>query len=221
MNVARRFDLLVFDWDGTVVDSAAHIVDSIQAACRDLGLATPSAEQARYIIGLGLTDAMQTLLPELHPKDYPRLAQRYRHHYLLGDQVKVAPFRGVCEGIVRLNRNGFLLSVATGKSRSGLDRALADTGLQAFFHASRCADEGFAKPHPEMLLFLMDHLNVAPDRTLMIGDTTHDLEMARNAGVPALAVSYGAHEEAQLLDRSPLACLRSVDDLMAWLEANA
>jgi phosphoglycolate phosphatase len=110
--------------------------------------------------------------------------------------------------------------VATGKSRRGLDRALQDTGLHGFFHASRCADEGFAKPHPDMLLFLMDLLNVAPERTLMIGDTTHDLEMARNAGVPALAVSYGAHAEAQLAGLDPLACVRCFGDLMAWLETN-
>lgn len=216
----RRFDLLVFDWDGTVVDSAAHIVDSIQSACLDLGLPAPSPERARYIIGLGLHDAMQVLLPELPPAEYPRLAQRYRHHYLLGDH-KVAPFRGVPEGIARLCEAGFRLGIATGKSRGGLDRALRDTGLNAFFEASRCADEGFAKPHPDMLLFLMDLLNVAPERTLMIGDTIHDLEMARNAGVPALAVSYGAHAEAQLAALVPLACLRRVDELMAWLETNA
>ena len=220
MSARRRFDLLVFDWDGTVVDSAAHIVASIQSACRDLGLAAPSEERARYIIGLGLTDAMQHLLPELPPEDYPKVAQRYRHHYLTGEE-KVVPFAGVREGIARLHRAGFMLSVATGKSRRGLDRALADTGLAALFHASRCADEGFSKPHPDMLLFLMDMLNVTAERTLMIGDTTHDLEMARNAGVPAVAVSYGAHEAVQLLDLAPLACAGSVDELMAWLVANA
>ncbi len=217
---ARRFALLVFDWDGTVVDSAAHIVASIQAACADLGLTVPRAEQARYIIGLGMQDAMRHLLPELPPADYPRLAERYRHHYLAGDE-KVVPFGGVREGIARLHAEGFLLGVATGKSRRGLDQALRDTRLQGFFHASRCADEGFAKPHPDMLLFLMDRLNVAPARTLMIGDTTHDLEMARNAGVAALAVSYGAHAEVQLAGLAPLACVHCFDDLMAWLETNS
>jgi phosphoglycolate phosphatase len=215
-----RFELLVFDWDGTVVDSAAHIVASIQSACADLGMALPAEERARYIIGLGLQDAMQYLLPELPVADYPRLAERYRHHYLAGDD-RVAPFGGVREGIARLHAAGFLLGVATGKSRRGLDRALRDTGLQSFFHASRCADEGFAKPHPDMLLFLMDLLNVTPERTLMIGDTTHDLEMARNAGVPAVAVSYGAHAQAQLAGLGPLACVGCFDDLMAWLEANS
>ncbi|HEY7761052.1 MAG TPA: HAD-IA family hydrolase [Burkholderiales bacterium] len=216
---ARRFELLVFDWDGTVVDSAAHIAASIQAACADLGLAVPGEERARYIIGLGLQDAMQHLLPELPVADYPRLAERYRHHYLAGNE-KVVPFGGVREGLARLHAAGFLLGVATGKSRRGLDQALRDTGLHGLFHASRCADEGFAKPHPDMLLFLMNRLNVAPARTLMIGDTTHDLEMARNAGVPALAVSYGAHAEAQLTGLAPLACVRCFDDLMAWLETN-
>jgi phosphoglycolate phosphatase len=216
----RRFDLLVFDWDGTVVDSAAHIVASIQSACLDLGLAAPNDERARYIIGLGLADALRHLLPELPPSEYPRLAQRYRHHYLSGEE-KVVPFAGVREGIARLNRAGFTLGVATGKSRRGLDRALADTGLADLFHASRCADEGFAKPHPDMLLFLMDALNVSAARTLMIGDTTHDLEMARNAGVAAVAVSYGAHDAAQLRALAPLSCADSVDELMAWLAANA
>jgi phosphoglycolate phosphatase len=216
----RRFELLVFDWDGTVVDSAAHIVASLQAACADLGFAVPSDEQARYIIGLGLQDAMQHILPELPVADYPRLAQRYRQHYVAGND-KVVPFHGVPEGLARLRAAGFLLGVATGKSRRGLDQALRDTGLQAFFHVSRCADEGFAKPHPDMLLFLMDRLNVGPERTLMIGDTTHDLQMARNAGVAALAVSYGAHAEAQLADLAPLACASCFDDLIAWLETNS
>jgi phosphoglycolate phosphatase len=215
-----RFELLVFDWDGTVVDSAAHIVASIQAACADLGVGVPAEERARYIIGLGLQDAMRHLLPELPTADYPRLAERYRHHYLAGDD-KVVPFGGVQHGLAHLHAAGFLLGVATGKSRRGLDRALHDTGLHRWFHASRCADEGFAKPHPDMLLFLMDLLNVAPERTLMIGDTTHDLEMARNAGVPALAVSYGAHPEEQLAGLDPLACVRCFGDLMAWLETNA
>lgn len=219
-NDGRRFDLLVFDWDGTVVDSAAHIVHSIQWACRDLDLDVPSEAQARYIIGLGLSDALQSLLPELPPSEYPRLAQRYRHHYLTGEE-KVTPFAGVREGIARLHGGGFMLGVATGKSRRGLDRALASTGLADLFHASRCADEGFAKPHPGMLLFLMELLNVPAERTLMIGDTTHDLEMARNANVPAVAVSYGAHDAAQLRGLAPLSCADSVDELMAWLAANA
>ena len=219
MNTARRYELLVFDWDGTLVDSAQHIVDSLLAACADLGIGSPAPERARYIIGLGLKDALEYLLPDLAASEYPRLAERYRHHYLAGD-ARVVPFHGVQEGIAGLNAAGFLLGVATGKSRRGLDRALQDTGLAPLFHVSRCADEGFPKPHPQMLQALMELLNVAPERTLMIGDTTHDLEMARNAGVPALAVSYGAHEEGALARLEPLACARSFADLMRWLEAN-
>jgi phosphoglycolate phosphatase len=215
----RRFELLVFDWDGTLVDSPQHIVDSLLAACADLGLAVPAVERARYIIGLGLKDALEYLLPDLPASDYPRLADRYRYHYLAGD-AKLVTFPGVPEGIARLSEGGFLLGVATGKSRRGLDRALQDTGLATLFHVSRCADEGFPKPHPEMLQVLMDLLNVRPERTLMIGDTTHDLEMARNAGVPALAVTYGAHPHADLERLQPLACAGSFHDLMAWLNVN-
>ena len=216
----RRFELLVFDWDGTLVDSPQHIVDSLLAACADIGIPVPPAERARYIIGLGLKDALEYLLPDLPSSDYPRLADRYRYHFLAGD-AKVVPFAGVREGIATLNASGFLLGVATGKSRRGLDRSLQDTGLAALFHVSRCADEGFPKPHPEMLQVLMEQLNVPPERTLMIGDTTHDLGMARNAGVPALAVSYGAHAAGELARLEPLGCAGSFHEVIGWLEANA
>jgi phosphoglycolate phosphatase len=218
--MGKRYDLLVFDWDGTLVDSAAHIVESIQAACRDLELPVPSDAQARYIIGLGLADAMAHLLPALPPARYPDVAERYRHHYTRGDQ-RVRLFEGAREGIERLHARGFLLGVATGKSRRGLDRALQDSGLRPFFCASRCADEGFPKPHPEMLLHLIEILSVSPERTLMIGDTSHDLEMARGAGVPAVAVAYGAHEAAHLKPLAPVACVASFAELIAWLETHA
>ena len=218
--MAKQFDLLVFDWDGTVVDSAAHIVDSLQAACRDIGQPAPSVERARYIIGLGMADAMAYLLPDLPSSEYQRLAERYRFHYLAGDH-RVTLFEGVRDGVAHLHSQGFLLGVATGKSRRGLDRALQESGLQPFFHLSRCADEGFPKPHPEMLLYLMDTLGVDPQRTLMIGDTSHDLEMARAAGVTGLAVTYGAHEAAALEAMAPVACISSAPELIAWLQANA
>jgi len=218
--MGKRFDLLVFDWDGTIVDSANHIVDALQCACADMNLPVPTPQRARYIIGLGLRDAMEYLFPEMTPLDYPSLVDRYRHHYLAGDH-RVVPFPGVEAGIAELKAAGFLLAVATGKSRAGLDRALADTGLEQYFDRSRCADESFSKPHPEMLHVLMDALNVAPDRTLMIGDTTHDLQMAANAGVAALAVSYGAHATKDLQDLKPLACVQSCLELMAWLRHHA
>ena len=217
--MGKRFDLLVFDWDGTLVDSAQHIVGSIQAAAHDLGLATPPDERARHIIGLGLVDAMAYLFPELASAEYPRLAERYRHHYLAGDR-ELTLFSGAFEGIQAFHAAGFALAVATGKSRQGLDRALEAFGLTPFFHASRCADEGPSKPHPDMLRYLMSTLAARPQRTLMIGDTTHDLQMAKNAGVAAVAVGYGAHTRTSLEVERPLACVMSFAELEQWVTEN-
>ena len=217
--MGKTFDLLVFDWDGTVMDSAGHIVDSIQAAARDLDIDVPPEERARHIIGLGLVDALMYLFPSLPREDYPRLAQRYRYHYLAGDH-KLALFAGAAQGIRAMHAAGFSLGVATGKTRQGLDRSLEASGLAVFFHASRCADEGLPKPHPDMLIYLMQALGVDPRRTLMIGDTTHDLEMARSAGVSALAVGYGAHARASLEAHGPLACVMSFTELTGWVRQN-
>jgi phosphoglycolate phosphatase len=216
----RRFDLLVFDWDGTLMDSAAAITLSLQSACRDLDFPVPAAEQARYVIGLGLDDAMAHILPDLDPSHYPRVRERYRHHFLAND-AGTSLFSGAGETIAALHAAGFLLGVATGKSRRGLDRALEATRLQRFFHASRCADEAASKPHPAMLLELMEELDVVPERTLMIGDTTHDMGMARAAGVARLAAAYGAHARPALLDYEPVACAADFGELRAWLEQNA
>lgn len=218
--MAQSFDLIVFDWDGTLMDSAAAIVAAIQAACRDLGLEPPTDERARHIIGLGLHDALQTVLPGLDPGRYPEIAGRYRHHYLSRDHELVL-FQGATEMLRNLLDAGFMLAVATGKSRLGLQRALDHSGLRRYFHATRCADECHSKPHPQMLLELMAEFAVAPERTLMIGDTTHDLLMARNAGVPSLAVAYGAHPRALLEAERPLMCAASVADVHAWLLQNA
>ena len=216
----RRFDLLVFDWDGTLMDSAAAITLSLQSACRDLDYPVPAEEQARYVIGLGLDDAMAHILPGLDPAHYPGVRERYRHHFLLNDPGTTL-FPGAGEAIARLHGAGFLLGVATGKSRRGLDRALDATGLRPYFHATRCADEAASKPHPAMLLELMEQLGVTPERTLMIGDTTHDMGMARAAGVARLAAAYGAHARQTLLEYDPVACVRDFAELGAWLDRNA
>lgn len=216
----QRFQLLVFDWDGTLMDSAGAIVLSIQAASRDLGLPVPSVERARHIIGLGLSEALSYLFPELDASEQDAVVERYRHHFLAKD-ADIPLFPGAIEGIGELHAAGFLLAVATGKSRRGLDRALESTGLKRFFHGSRCADESFSKPHPGMLLDLMEELGADPQRTLMIGDTTHDLEMARNAAVASLAAAYGAHPKENLLALSPLACVDDFGELREWLAANA
>ena len=216
----KRFDLLIFDWDGTLMDSAGVIVDSIQRACADIGLPTPGERASRQIIGLGLVQALQTLLPDLPADDYPRLVERYRHHYL-GRDADIPLFGGVAEGIRGLHEAGFTLAVATGKSRVGLERALESSGLGAWFAATRCADQTHSKPHPAMVLELIDELDADPARTLVIGDTSHDLLMAANAGVASLGVTYGAHEAGDLHPHAPVALLESFVEVHAWLAANA
>lgn len=216
----KRYELIVFDWDGTLMDSAGAIVRAIQAACRDLGLPEPSNAQARHVIGLGLADALQHAVPDLPADRYPEMVERYRYHYLSRDH-ELALFAGVEAMIGDLSVAGHWLAVATGKSRIGLDRALGHSGLRDSFHASRCADECFSKPHPQMLQELMLEFGISPERTLMIGDTSHDIQMAANAGVDGLAVCYGAHTKEFLLEYAPLACLHSIDELSAWLKANA
>lgn len=216
----QQFDLIVFDWDGTLMDSAALIVDSLQSACRDLGLRVPADAQARHVIGLGLSEAIAFLQPDLAPTSYGDLVERYRHYYLGRDEATPL-FPGAAQLIEELSDAGFMLAVATGKSRRGLDRALENTGLSSWFHASRCADECFSKPHPEMLLQLMDVLGAAPERTLMIGDTSHDLGMAKAARVAGVAVCYGAHPRTSLCELVPLTCVDSVEELRTWLSANA
>lgn len=215
----KRYELIVFDWDGTLMDSAAMIVDSVQAAARDLGLEPPSDERARHIIGLGLEDALRHALPDLPEARYADLVERYRHHYLSRDHELVL-FAGATALIENLAAQGRWLAVATGKSRRGLDRALEQSGLGPFFHGTRCADECHSKPHPQMLEELMAELAVPPAQTLMIGDTTHDLLMAKNAGVDAVGVSYGAHPRAALLAAGPRYQADSLADLDAWLRAN-
>ena len=218
--MVKRFELIVFDWDGTLMDSAAAIVSAIQAACHDLRIEPPSDERARHIIGLGLQDALREALPDLDPARYRDVAERYRYHYLARDHELVL-FDGAFELIRSLGEAGFLLGIATGKTRNGLDRALAGCGLGQLFHASRCADECHSKPHPQMLLELMEELSLAPHNTLMIGDTTHDLQMARNANVQALAVAYGAHPRLSLEAEAPLLCAESVAEVHAWLTQHA
>ena len=175
---------------------------------------------AEMLVARGGNDAIRAVAPSLALADQPRFAERYRHHYLNGDSA-IPLFDGVPDLLAELNERGFLLGVATGKSRSGLDRAFIQYGVGGYFVASRCADEGFAKPNPGMLLSLMDRVGVTPDQTLMIGDTTHDLQLARNAGVQALGVSYGAHTEAELSALSPLAIVHSIAQLRQWLTEHA
>jgi phosphoglycolate phosphatase len=218
--MTRRFDLLVFDWDGTLMDSTAVIAASLQAACDDLGLPVPSEERARHIIGLGLHDAMRYVLPGVPPSIYPQVTERYGHHFR-AREASAPLFDGAKAALTELNAAGIMLAVATGKSRRGLDRVLERTGVDALFHATRCGEEAAGKPAPAMLLELLSELGVAKERTLMIGDTTHDLQMAQNAGVASLAVAFGAHPREQLLAFQPLACIDHPHALWQWLTLHA
>ncbi|KQQ33462.1 HAD family hydrolase [Duganella sp. Leaf126] len=216
----KQFDLIVFDWDGTLMDSTATIVRCIQAAARDLGLPVPRNEQAAHVIGLGLHEAMQAVLPEVDPSWYPRMVERYRYHFLSRDHELVL-FPGVRDMLLELSQDGYFLAVATGKSRVGLNRAMNDVQVLSLFDATRCADETFSKPHPAMLQELTRELGQDMRRTVMIGDTTHDLLMANNAGAAGVAVQYGAHPVEQLTACKPLYSAATVAELHQWLSANA
>src|SRR5262245_37882884 len=213
------YKLLVFDWDGTIIDSASTIADCIREASRELGLPVPAPEQARHVIGLGLQDALTGAVPDLPPERYPEFVAAYRQHFTVRKDA-MQLFAGMRELLDALSRS-HILAVATGKSRRGLDRDLDIQNLKGYYTASRCADETNPKPHPAMLLELMGELDVGQQQTLMIGDTSHDMEMARAAGVDALAVSYGAHPEAGLRACAPLHCVADVQSLATWLKNNA
>jgi phosphoglycolate phosphatase len=214
-----KYPLIVFDWDGTIIDSAATIADSIREASREMGLEIPSLERARHVIGLGLHDALSAAVPGLSAARYPEFVASYRKHFLARKDA-MQLFDGMRDLLEKL-QGKHALAIATGKSRRGLDQDLEFHRLKPLFVASRCADETSPKPAPAMLLELMDELEAAKDGTLMIGDTSHDLEMARAAGVDALAVTYGAHPMDGLRACGPLGCVSTVPELQAWLQTNA
>ena len=217
---SHRFGLLVFDWDGTLFDSTALITRCIQAAAADLGMPVPSDAEASYVIGMGLAEALQHAVPELPRERYRELADRYRHHYF-ARQHEIVFFDGALTMLNELKSRGHRLAVATGKSRRGLDDALQRGGLKRLFDATRTADETASKPDPQMLRELMNELGVASEQTLMIGDTTHDLQLAANAGCSMLGVGYGAHEHTAFAAFPTEHIAHDIADLRGWLVANA
>jgi phosphoglycolate phosphatase len=214
-----KYPLIVFDWDGTIIDSHTAIVECMQEASRELALPIPEAQRASHVIGLGLHDAMRIIAPDLPAARYPEFIASYRRLFLARED-RMQLFPGMGELLAALSAR-HTLAIATGKSRKGLERALAATGVGRLFAASRCADETTPKPHPAMLLELMEEVQVDPGGVLMIGDTSHDMEMARAAGVDGVAVTYGAHPEEGLRACGPLDCCADVAQLRAWLAANA
>ena len=216
--MSKQFDLIVFDWDGTLMDSEAKIVRCMQAAAVDVGICDPGAEAIRNIIGLGLNEAMQALFPEQASVQRAKLVERYRQHFLEIDSTDMPLFPGVTQGLTQLTEQGYLLAIATGKARRGLNRVLDETGTRHFFISTRCADEAFSKPHPQMLEDILHDTGVNSGRAIMVGDTVYDMEMARSAMVASLAVSYGVHARERLLNGGALACLDSFPEVCAWVK---
>jgi len=216
--VSRR--LVIFDWDGTLVDSTRLIASCLQCACHDLNLRVPEFVDAKYVIGLGLAETVRYVAPSLNEEGSRKLVERYRHHFLAREH-EAQLYTGVPEMLEDLHGRGLRMAVATGKARRGLERALDASGLRRWFETSRCADEGFPKPDPDMLHVILECTGVDPSDALMVGDTIHDLDLAANAGVDAVAVMYGAHDEKLLMTRRALARVSSVPELHRWLASNS
>ncbi|TSA02171.1 MAG: HAD-IIIA family hydrolase [Methylococcus sp.] len=210
----HRYDLLIFDWDGTLCDSIGWIVECLEVSAAAVSLPIPPRAKARSVIGLSLGEAMDTLFPGQPKAAIDDLIGYYRSHYHSRSLEHLALFPGVPDFLSQLRDEGFKLAVATGKARSGLDPMLVSTGLTEMFHATRCADETASKPHPMMVEELLSALQVTPKRTLLIGDSVHDLQLARNAGVDAVAVAAGANTRDELLELQPLVCLEQTIDLL-------
>ncbi len=218
MKTEKLFQLLIFDWDGTMADSLHHIVRAVRFAADKMELPEKNDTEIKNIIGLGLGEAMERLFPGIDNQQIDSVVEHYRSYYFSTTNDGIDLFPGVKETIRLLHANGFDLAVATGKSRRGLDRALEDSGLSEYFHFTRCADETFSKPHPQMLEDIIDTFDLNKDKVLMIGDSEHDLQMAINAGVSSAAVTYGAQNIEYLLKFRPATCFNNLRELPPWLD---
>ena len=213
----KKFQLLVFDWDGTLADSEACIIDAMQLASTEAGFPECSKAQIRDVIGLSLEGAIELLFPEAVEKVKKQIANRYREYYFSTSTSAVPVFEGVVDILEKLNQDNYFLAVATGKSRKGLDRSLIETGLAKYFHTTRCADETISKPDPQMLIEIIDFFGLEAPDALMIGDSEYDLQMATNAGVQAIAVSYGVHDANRLQQCAPLGVIHHITELSDFL----
>jgi len=209
--------LLIFDWDGTLIDSSAKIVVCMQRAAASSGLPALGEDEVKNIIGLSLPEAIRTLYPQTDDRAHEHFREHYAGHYLDADRIPCELFPGVMKTLEQLKRDGHTLTVATGKARRGLDRILGNMQLLDFFHASRCADETQSKPHPQMLHELLEQFGKQPREALMVGDTTFDMEMAQRAAIPRIAVSYGVHDVERLKPFAPIAILDRFPDLQKSL----
>ena len=211
------YKLIIFDWDGTLMDSQARIVACLKCAADDLQLKQLPEKTLKNIIGLGLREAISSLYPRLQDEQITFFADRYRYHFLTANDTPSGLFDDVKQMLERLVDKGFMLAIATGKARRGLEPVLKETGLKHLFHGSRCADETRSKPHPQMLEELLDEFGVMANDALMVGDTEYDMLMASSIGMDALAVSYGVHDRSDILKHQPLSCVDSISELSEWL----
>ncbi len=213
----KNYELIIFDWDGTLMDSERKIINCFQSAASDLDIAPPEDADVRNIIGLGMAEAVAAVFPECPAEQQRALIDQYRHHFLEADQTDMPLFPEVYQLLHALAESGTMLAIATGKARRGLTRVLEHTGLAHLFVASRCADEAFSKPHPKMLLDILDETGLTPGQAIMVGDTVYDLQMAQNAKMDSLAVSYGAHDRERLIACDPLHCFDDFRGVVEWL----
>ena len=213
-----QYKFVVFDWDGTLMDSVARIVACMRAAISDTGLPHRKDEELTNIIGLGLQEAVAQIYPDISSHDFDKLVENYRHHFLFRNKTPSLLFEGAESLLAHLQQSGFYLGVATGKGRAGLDKVLDETGLHTSFHATRCADEAFSKPHPQMLQDLMDEMGMQPHETLMVGDTEYDLQMAHNAGCDCIAITHGVHSHERLKIFNPVAFVDNLPMLQTWFQ---
>lgn len=211
------YKLIIFDWDGTLMDSQQRIVNCLSASAADLELPGLMPSVLKNIIGLGLNEAILSLYPELDPQQLQTFAERYRYHFLTANDTPTGLFDNVRNMLQELIKAGFLLAIATGKARRGLNHVLQETQLNDMFHGSRCADETRSKPHPQMLEELLDEFGLLPNEAIMVGDTEYDMIMASSVGMDRLAVSYGVHDKTALLQHEPLDCVDNVNELTLWL----
>ena len=217
MGGAREFELLVFDWDGTLVDSIGRIVACTVASLRDAGLPPVDERRVRMSIGLGIRTMVERFVPGCDDATFERICDAYRSHWHETYSRDPVLFDGAREALLELERDGYLLAVATAKSRWGLASDLEATGLESMFHSTRTADESRSKPNPAMLLEILDDLGVRAGRALMVGDTVHDLQMAVNASVAGLGVTSGSHDRRELEEVPALDYLESVSSMPEWL----
>ena len=209
--------LIVFDWDGTLMDSAAHIVACLQNVITELSLEPKTDNELKNIIGLGLREAFVALYPQADDKELTSLTQHYREHFFDQNATPCELFDGARELVEELETKNYFLAVITGKGRNGLDKVLNETGMGKHFPVTRCADESHSKPHPQMMLDVIDYYGVNANQAIMIGDSEYDLQMANNANARSVAVTYGVHEKQRLLDCKPITCIDSVSELHNWL----